>query len=35
MEFLAGFGVVLAVTVIATWFNDNISKGEYINDEAA
>ncbi len=35
MEFWTGLSVIVAATFIATWFNDKISKGDYINDEAA
>ena len=33
MNLLAMLSVVIAATFIATWFNDNVSKAEYINDE--
>lgn len=34
MSFIAMICVVLVATFVATWFNDNISKADYINDDA-
>ena len=34
MEFFTGFGVILVATVLTTWFNDHVSKSEYLSDEA-
>jgi hypothetical protein len=33
MELISGFAVVIVATVISTWFNDHIAKGEYIADD--
>lgn len=34
MSALTGFVVVVLATVIATWYNDHISRAEYLNDES-
>jgi hypothetical protein len=34
MNFIAMVCVVVVATFVTTWFNDNISKAEYIHDEA-
>ena len=34
MSLLTMLSIVVAATFIATWFNDNVSKAEYISDEA-
>lgn len=34
MSLLAMLSVVTAATFIATWFNDHVSKADYISDEA-
>jgi hypothetical protein len=33
MNILAMLSIVAAATFIATWFNDNVSKADYIADE--
>lgn len=33
MELVTGLAVVIAATFITTWFNDCVSRGEYISDE--
>jgi hypothetical protein len=33
MNFLAMLSIIAAATFIATWYNDNISKADYIADE--
>lgn len=33
MELLTGFAVVVLVTFVTTWFNDHVSKAEYMADE--
>ncbi len=33
MTILTAFSVLVAATVITTWFNDHVSKAEYIADE--
>jgi hypothetical protein len=33
MEFLAGMAVVVIATFVTTWFNDHVSKAEYLADE--
>ena len=35
MSILAMLSIVTVTTFIATWFNDNISKSDYIADEVA
>lgn len=34
MSILAMLSIVTAATFLATWFNDNVSKSDYIADEA-
>lgn len=34
MELLTGFAVVVLVTFVTTWFNDHVSKAEYMTDES-
>ena len=34
MELISGFAVVVAATFLSAWFNDHVSKAEYISDEA-
>lgn len=33
MEFLTGMAVVVIATFVTTWFNDHVSKAEYLADE--
>jgi hypothetical protein len=33
MNILAMLSIITVVTFIATWFNDNVSKADYIADE--
>lgn len=33
MELVTGFAVVIAATFITTWYNDFVSRAEYISDE--
>lgn len=33
MSLLTSLTIVIAATFITTWFNDKISKAEYLNDE--
>lgn len=35
MSLLTSLSIIVVATVIATWFNDKVSKAEYINDDAA
>ena len=35
MSLLTSLSIIVVATVIATWFNDKVSKAEYINDEGA
>ena len=32
MSFITSLTVIVVATMIATWFNDNVSKSEYLND---
>jgi len=34
MSFLAMLSIVAAATFIATWYNDNVSKADYIADDS-
>lgn len=33
MSLLTSLSIVIAATFIATWYNDKVSKADYINDE--
>jgi hypothetical protein len=35
MSLLTSLSIIVVATVIATWYNDKISKADYINDEVA
>jgi hypothetical protein len=35
MSLLTSLSIIIAATFITTWFNDKVSKSEYINDEGA
>lgn len=35
MSLLTSLSIIVVATIIATWYNDKISKSEYINDEGA
>lgn len=34
MSLLTSLSIIVVATFIATWYNDKISKAEYINDDA-
>lgn len=33
MELVAGLAVVIVATFVTTWYNDFVSRAEYISDE--
>lgn len=33
MSLLTSLSILIAATFIATWFNDNVSKSDYISDD--
>lgn len=35
MSLLTSLSIVVLATFVATWFNDKVSKADYINDEGA
>lgn len=35
MEFLTGIAVVVLATFVTTWFNDHVSKADYMADDTA
>jgi len=35
MSLLTSLSVIVVATFIATWFNDKVSKADYINDDGA
>lgn len=35
MSLLTSISVIVVATFVATWFNDKVSKADYINDDAA
>jgi hypothetical protein len=35
MSLLTSLSIIVVATFIATWYNDKISKADYINDEVA
>jgi hypothetical protein len=34
MTFISGLAVVIIATVVSTWVNDHVYKGEYLSDDA-
>ena len=34
MDLFSGLAVVIVATVVGTWFNDHVYKGDYISDES-